>query len=323
MYSKMMACWAAYSKNEFTRNKSSSGGVFYEIAKRTLENQGVVYGVAMSDGSKTSEYVRITHLDELSPVLGSKYLQATIGDTFSRVEHDLINGLYVLFSGTGCIINGLKLYLKHDYKNLLCVDVICHGVSSPLLWNKYISNIERKTKSRINHVEFRNKINGWENSCVSWTDELGRQTITPLYASSYMQWFLNNLSLRPSCYACRAKKNHFADISLGDFWGIDKVVSGMNDDKGVSLVIVRTVVGEQVFDSIIPNLHLKEVSIEDAIRENPMEYESASKPKNRDKFFSDLQNMTIPRLERKYKTTGFIYQLRKSLSWLVHKKPTL
>ena len=139
-----MECYAAFNKNEDIRMKSSSGGLFSLFASEVINNSGVVYGVRMSEDNYSTVYDRATNEQELEVLRGSKYLQPKIHDTYIKVKNDLDNGIYVLFTGTGCQINGLKNFLRKDYDNLICVDVICHGTPSPKLWKEYLVYQENK-----------------------------------------------------------------------------------------------------------------------------------------------------------------------------------
>lgn len=289
--------YACYSKNEETRIKSSSGGVFSVLAEYILSKNGVVYGVSMSDDCYSAKFIDINKVPELDKLRGSKYLQAKVGDTYWKVKKDLLEGKEVLFSGTGCQINGLKCFLGKTYSNLICVDVICHGVPSPVLWKKYVLFQEKHFNAKLKSVSFRCKDLGWLNFGMK-----ENQLFIPKEKDAYMQMFLKNYCLRPSCYDCVAKKVKLSDFTIADFWGIDAVAPEMNDGKGISLVLIRTEKGMKVFDVLKEQLNLKEVTYEDGIKRNPAEYVSSERPSQRDSFFSDMQNMSFEELEKKYVT---------------------
>ena len=134
-----------YNMNQEVRLSSSSGGMFSLLAEGVLSQNGVVYGVKMSDDCYSAEFIRIVDATKFVWLRGSKYLQARVGDAYKKVKDDLLSGKRVLFSGTGCQVNGLKNFLGKEYDNLLCVDVICHGAPSPALWKK-IRRISGKEK---------------------------------------------------------------------------------------------------------------------------------------------------------------------------------
>lgn len=274
--------------NSAIRLDSSSGGVFSLLA----EKQEIVFGVVLSEDCYSAEFRRFE--GDYSLARGSKYLQANVGDTYLQVKSDLDSGKKVLFSGTGCQVNGLKLFLGKDYENLLCVDVVCHGVPSPKLWREYIAYQEKKY-GKIVSVNFRAKDNGWQNFGIKENSHF-----TAMYKDPYMIMFLRDCCLRPSCYNCPAKANKMSDITLADFWGIDSIAPEMNDDLGTSLVIVRTDKGRVMFEAIKDHLKIKKVSYEEAIRSNPAEYCSASMPESRKTFFRDLSAKSFEEIIRLY-----------------------
>ena len=131
------------------------------LAEYVLEQHGVVYGVAMSEDCYSAEFISVTCKEQLTKLRGSKYLQAKVGNSYKRVKEDLVSGTPVLFSGTGCQVNGLKSFLGKEYENLICVDVICHGALSPALWQKYATYQEQKNGGKLKDINFRCKDNGW------------------------------------------------------------------------------------------------------------------------------------------------------------------
>ena len=155
--------YACYLKDDNKRMNSSSGAVFSALSSYIFSVNGVVYGVAMADDCCSAVFISVTDEEGLKKLRGSKYLQAKIGDTYKNVKKDLLDGKTVLFTGTGCQINGLKNFLQKDYNNLICVDVICHGVPSPELWRKYVYYQEKKNKGKLEYVNFRCKDESWTN----------------------------------------------------------------------------------------------------------------------------------------------------------------
>ena len=149
--------YACYNTDLDLRMSSSSGAVFSSLASFILSNGGTVYGVSMSDDCYSAEFVRITDNKDLAKLRGSKYLQAKVGDAYKRVKNDVASGKAVLFIGTGCQINGLKCFLGKEYQNLICADIICHGVPSPALWKKFAKYQEKKNGGKITSINFRCK----------------------------------------------------------------------------------------------------------------------------------------------------------------------
>lgn len=288
-----MKTYAAIYDDEI-RKDSSSGGVFSLIASRVLKNNGSIYGVAMTDDCYSAEFVRVVDKNDLAKLRGSKYFQAKMNNTFKLVKKDLQDGIEVLFSGTGCQINGLKLFLGREYTNLTCVDVICHGVPSPALWKKY-AVYQEEQHGKLQSVNFRCKDDSWQNFGMK-----ENQLYISMDKDSFMRMFLRDYCLRPSCYKCIAKEDKKSDITIADFWGIDNVAPEMNDEHGTSLVIVRTDKGTELFESIKDKLKMKEVSYEEGVKSNPSDYKSVRRPKQRDTFFDDMNSLTFPELEEKY-----------------------
>lgn len=297
--------YAGFNLNQETRLSSSSGAIFSLLAEKVLSQNGVVYGVKMSSDCYSAEFTRVTDIDKLTWLRGSRYLQAKVGNTYKQVKNDLLAGKQVLFSGTGCQVNGLKNFLGKEYDNLLCVDVICHGTPSPALWKKYAEYQEKKNGGKLKGINFRCKDDSWTDFGMKEVlEELPQGEAKQLYISKdkdpYMQMFLRDYCLRPSCYDCAAKKVKMADLTIADFWGISEVAPEMNDGKGTSLILIRTDKGMRTFETISSMLKIKEVAYEDGVRSNTAEYKSCSRPPQRDTFFEDMKVMKFEELEKKY-----------------------
>lgn len=304
-----MKTYAAYYDHT-VRNDSSSGGIFSLLAQQFE----VVYGVAMTEDCYGAEFLRVEN--DIAPLRGSKYLQAKVGDAYKQAKQDLLDGRMVLFTGTGCQINGLKCFLGKDYENLVCVDVICHGTPSPALWQKYARYQEEKYGGKLSAVNFRCKDNGWKDFGMEETVD-AKQVYISKGKDPYMQMFLSDYCLRPSCYACVAKQVKLSDITIGDFWGIERIAPEMNDLKGTSLVLVRTVKGQALFDAIQKDLVWKEVSYEDGVSGNSPEYRSVGRPRQRDTFFEDMNRMAFERLSKKYMTVPLSKRMEQALRQIV------
>lgn len=295
-----MKTYAGYYKNKI-REKSSSGGIFSALANCILKKNGVVYGVCMSSDNYSAHFERASTYSEVQLMIGSKYMQASMGSILHSVKMDLENGIVVLFTGTICQINGLKKYLQRDYDNLYCADVICHGVPSQKLWKKYILSREEQIGKCI-ELNFRSKEAGWYASGIK-----ENYFFTSQNKNQYMNLFLSDLCLRPSCYECICKKNKKSDITIGDLWGVHQVAPDLDDDRGISAIILRTKKSENMFNCIKGDLVYKEITYDEAILENPSEHESAQKPLGRETFYRDLEKKSFESLWEKY--------MEKTLVW--------
>lgn len=293
--------YAAYCYDENIRMSSSSGGVFTILAKYILSLHGVVYGVAMDEDCMGARFIKVTHDRNLSKLRGSKYFQAKMGDTYKSIKEDLEQGKNVLFSGTGCQVSGLKLFLQKDYTNLICVDVLCHGVPSPALWRKYVEYREEQLGEKLSAVNFRFKNRGRVDYFgMKITTTNNKDIFIPRDKDPFMKMFMHDYCLRPSCYNCMAKIIKMADITIGDFWGIETVTPEMCDGKGTSVILVRTEKGKRIFDAVKSHIKTKKVRYDEGIMCNEVEYTSVIRPSERESFFSDLNNFSFGVLKKKY-----------------------
>ena len=295
---KIISSWCVINKNDNERLESSSGGVFTLLAKEILKNNGIVFG-AVFDKDYNIVHSYIDNVDDLKKMQGSKYVQSNIGKSFIQAKNFLDDGKTVLFTGTSCQIEGLKLFLKKDYSNLYTQDIICHGVPSPKVWRKYLE-YQKNKYGDIKNISFRNKDHGW--SLYQMKISFKSKIYCKCYKDdSFMNVFLDDLCLRDSCYNCIFKKKYRnSDITLADFWGIDKVKNKYNDDKGVSAVIINTKKGENIFEKIKKYCNYEKVELNDIIKYNSAYVQSSKLNKNRELFFKDINNMKFNRLAKKY-----------------------
>lgn len=244
-------------------------------------------------------------------------MQSDIGNTFRQVKCDLDNGKKVLFAGTPCQVAGLKSYLQKDYLNLLSVDFICHGVPSPLVWQRYIIAMEKKLNNKITEVSFRDKEDGWKNYYFKLSTANGNVFYEKHGENIYMKGFLKDLYLRYSCYDCKFKTLHRAsDITLADFWGIEKIIPEINVEKGVSLCWSSSEKGKQVLADVLKRTDYYEVKLREAIKHNSSAIKSVEMHKNRDKFFEEVNNSDadiISLIEKYYDNRSFRKRLSSKL----------
>jgi len=276
--------YAGWNKNESIRDKSTSGGIFSLLAKSIIEDNGLVVGAAFNNDFKVC-HKSVSNKDDLDSLRGSKYVQSSINGAYINIEDKLRKGEKVLFSGTPCQIEGLKLFLGKEYSNLLTCGIVCHGVPSPMVFNDYLGYLEKKFDSGIKSFYFRDKVNGWKNSNVTVYFEDGSKYSVLLGKDPYTNAFQCDLYLRPVCHNCGYKMN--SDILLGDFWGIEKIDPKYDDNRGTSLIIINSQKGEKYFNIISKKINYKKSKYSDALLRNP-NLEESSKPHNkREEFFDN------------------------------------
>lgn len=309
--------YACMNKDEAIRLESSSGGLFTIIAEQIIDQWGVVFGARFDDRfSVIHSYVETK--EELYKFRGSKYVQSKIGDTYKQVKHFLDQGKEVLFAGTPCQIGGLNSYLGKSYDNLFCIDIICHGVPSPIVWQKYIACQENHAGASTRRIAFRHKKEGWKRYSVSFLFQNNIEYHQTLDKDLYMKAFLKNICLRPSCYDCEFKTLHRqSDITLGDFWGIENVVPEMDDDKGTSLIFVNSPKGQSMLEEIRDRISCKEVDINQAVSYNSAAINSVEYNPKRDCFFLDLGKSDFERLLRKYCSDRLLVEIKRKVKSVV------
>lgn len=307
--------YACINKDTDIRLKSSSGGIFSVIADYILSNNGIVFGAAF-DKAWNVEHTYIEDIDDLDKLRTSKYVQSYIGVNYKYVKEFLEKGKLVLFTGTPCQIAGLKAYLGKDYDNLYCMDIICHGVPSPLVWRRFLN--ENYDVDDIKAINFRNKTTGWSGFSfkVQYTN---KAIIENRDSNLYMIGFLSDLYLRPSCYNCSFKTvERVSDITIADFWGINEILPKMNDEKGTSLIFIQSNKGKCLINKVKNNIELYEVDVNKAISFNSSMIKSVAKHRHREKFFKEImlqKNKINFVIEKYYINGGF----RKKLSYRIRK----
>lgn len=253
--------YATYIKDEKERQSSSSGGLFFIIAKWILANNGIVYGAAFVENFKL-KHVGVDNLSELEKLRGSKYVQSDLGDVFTKVKENLKNNRWVYFVGTPCQVAGLKSYLLKDFERLITSDLVCHGVPSQMLFDKHLSFLERKEKKEVVSYQFRNNKKWGGCEIVHYRNNRGNiiEKKLPTYSlSPYLYSFMYGYTSRYACYNCKfAKIPRQGDITLGDFWGVKDFFPDIDTTKGVSLITINTNKGDLLWEEVKDNCeHLK------------------------------------------------------------------
>lgn len=292
--------------------RSSSGGIFYALARSVIEAGGVVFGARFDDDWQVVHGWTET-IEGLGQFQGSKYVQSKIGGSYKKAESFLKQGRPVMFTGTPCQIKGLTLFLQRDYGPLLLkVEVVCHGVPSPKVWRQYLKHIVLSDGAKgsqtsvsetplIESISFRDKRRGWANygfniRFAPANNQRNSEFYEPMARNLYMMTFLNNLDLRPSCYQCPAKcGKSCANITLADFWGIARVNPGFYSREGVSLILsYDSSATRRLNNCDIESVH---ADYADALRYNPSIEKDPKKSPAVELFWNDFHQNGISALE--------------------------
>jgi len=295
--------YSGWSTNDEIRLKSSSGGIFSELALSVLNSGGVVIGAGMSQ-MLTVEHLCISEANELNKLQGSKYVQSYIGDTYRRIRDYLLLDKIVLFSGTPCQVDGLNKYLGKEYDSLITVDLICHGVPSPKIFEDYKNYISKKYNINAVSMKFRSKRYNWPFYQIEIQDTLGTKYYGKYYEDPWIRGFLREYFLRPSCSECQYTNiQRVGDITLGDWWGYKPQRNKKDHSyfkKGVSLILVNSEKGNQLLSQCKPNMIVRERTIDDAVKTNRSLYAPFPASSQRKNFWQDYNNFSFSDLISKY-----------------------
>lgn len=297
--------YAARHKDMDEVMKSRSGATFVAISDYILDQGGVVYGAGYKDHFRVS-HKRATTKEERDEFRGSKYVQSDLTGVFPMVKQDLKNGLTVLFSGTPCQTSGLNSYVgKKLRENLVLIDIVCHGVPGPFLWRDYLRYIEKKQGDIISVVNFRDKEKfGWKAHHETFKFVNGGKMI-------FTDLFYKHIMFRHSCGKCHfCNTTRPSDITLADFWGWEKTDPNINmDDKGVSLVLVNTPKGREIFEAVKDKLNTIPAELENCLQPN-LQHPSVIHPKRMD-FERDYIKHGYKYVMCKYGDAGWKNKVRK------------
>lgn len=294
---KVQKTYVAYANDEAMRLASSSGGIFTLVAEQVLKNGGMVFGAAFDD-SFMVHHIGVENSEDLERLRGSKYLQSRIENTYIETKEALKSGKIILYTGTACQIAGLHHFLKRDYENLYTVDVLCHGVPSPKLWDKYLKEQSKLNGGALKQTSFRQKTFGWKDFSMELQFSNSKIYEKIFKEDAFMKLFLRNICLRPSCHDCKFKKlERLSDLSIGDCWGIQNYMPNMDDDKGTSVVLIHSEKGAKLFDAIADRMIFCEAETERALPPTADSRKSVPVHPNRSKFFKKLnENSSVTNL---------------------------
>ena len=296
---ELKTVYAAWTKDSDLLKNSTSGGVFSELARDVLDQGGVVFGAAYDD-QMVVRHVGIEKWEDLDRLRGSKYVQSSIGETFTQARDLIESGRRVLYSGTPCQIAGLRAALEGEQDGLLTCDVICHGVPSPKVFRKFLETLQKKHRSKIVKFYFRDKRQSWRQPTIVYETENGRARALAPADVSYCLSFYSDIDLRPACHSCAAKEGvPDSDLTLGDFWGLFEFKPELINPEGTSVVVVRTEKGRAAMDACGDRLSLTECGRE-YLEENNTLRRCVEPHARREEFFNDIDKLSYEALAKEY-----------------------
>lgn len=313
--------WVARAQDPELIQESSSGGVFSILAQHILDRQGVVFSVTMSADCKQAIYAKAENSMQLPSMRGSKYVQSRKNDIFMQVKQTLDAGCQALFCGTPCDVNGIYNYLQQTgtpMDKLFLVDFICHGVPSPLVWERYVELRQKQARASARNVQFRNKRLGWKNYSLTMVFSKGKTYSAHKDIDPFLRGFLSDLYLRPSCHECAAKgEKRVSDLTIGDAWGLDNILS--NDDRGISVIMIHSPKAQTLISDLKEQFQY--VRLEDAqavVEGNSAMLYSSAMNGNRQPFMAQLLSAKrIDRLILKNCRDPFVLAVKKKIKRLL------
>ncbi len=291
--------YAVKHKDDGVRMTSTSGGFFTAISDYILDKGGLVAGVAFDENMNAVHQIAITK-KERDKFKGSKYVQSHLGDIYIEIRNHLEQQKFVLFTGTPCQNAGLKNYLiGFNTRRLYLCDIVCYGTPSPLLWNEHIKHLEGFEKSKIVQYQCRSKIKGWHEHCEMVTYENGKRDYKSIFSQKHKVLFYSRNILRPSCHQCKyTNLQRVSDITMADFWGIQNCMPDFDDNKGVSLVLVNTTKGQELFGNIKGELIYRESNVKDCLQPH-LQY-PVKRSAQREQFWNDYHSKGYEYIVKKY-----------------------
>ena len=283
--------YAMRNKNDEELKGSSSGGIFSIIANYVLENNGVVFGAAYDENLNVN-HIKVENKIDLQKLRSSKYVQSNINDSYKETEIELKKGKKVLFSGTPCQIAGLNSYLMKDYENLITCDLVCHGVPSQKLFEKYLEYLSKKFKSKVIKYNFRSKEKkGWGLLTKVETEDGKIRFIEPDFDPYYSN-FLRSTIYRENCYSCHyTNYNRVADITLADYWGINGIHPEFYSEQGNSLILINNKKASELLELFKDKIDILLTEIDKAANRNKNLIQPSKRSEMRDNIYNGISEL--------------------------------
>jgi len=302
-YEEKQHIYACWSKDDQLRARSSSGGIFSLLAELVLAKGGAVCACGYSDDCKECLHKIIWKREDLDDLRRAKFVQSKKYDVFQSVKNILKDGTILLFCGTPCEVGGLRQFLGREYDNLITCDIICGCVSSPMVYRTYIEFLNQKHGANAVSVNFKDKRKGWRGKAIAVKFDNGEEYYNSILDDDYCVSFHSRYNIRPSCFNCKYRNlKRGADITLGDFWAIEKNSEEFDDNKGTSFVLVNTKKGEGALLNLDLNIHRMDIDYEEycmkynwCMHRNPY----AMHEEDRKTFYQDVVSMPFDEMAAK------------------------
>lgn len=322
-------CYACANKDDELIMKSASGGAFSAIAYNFIEAGGYVCGATavVKDGRIFVEHIMINCVNDLYKLQGSKYVQSSTVSAFQEIQILLKKGERVLFSGTPCQVDAIKsLCKKYVGQTLFTIDIICHGVPSQKFLNGYLYEYQKRKKSSIVYIDFRNKMYGWGKTGIAVFQNNDTDIIT-MENSSYYNLFMESEVSRDNCYKCPyANLNRIGDVTVGDYWGAQDFSSELINDnmlsekKGISCLLVNNDIGKKMISDFGKKLTIYPVEKDKIITYNTQLREPAKHTAIRDKVLNTFAEKGYKPIEKSFIRKLRIKKMKKLMKDMVPKK---
>lgn len=303
--------------DESVRLDSSSGGAFSALATAILERKGVVCGCCYD-----SEKRKVVHTDtehvSLAMLRRSKYVESDMASSIENIKKYLSQGRDVLFCGTPCQIAGIRKSIADEH--LYLCDFVCHGVSSMALLNEHLDGLAKKYKGKVADLNFRDKRNGWSQLSLKVLFNNGKEYFRHFYRDTYYRGDMSKcLFMKKTCYNCQFKCRHYSDITLADFWAVKKYLPAINDEKGISAIIINSVQGESLYDSASGNLITSELPVEwSEYLFHPCDYPT-DMMQRRASFLKKTKEQGFEAAAKEYMTGLIIFRLKQWMKRICRK----
>lgn len=304
--------FAVQHKDDRIRRESTSGGAFTAIAEYVIKKGGIVFGAGMNENFRVC-HMPAYDIEQLALFRNSKYSQSYLGDTFPKIKNYLAKGRKVLFSGTPCQVAGLKKFLPGADENLITVDVVCRGIPSPLVFEKYI-DYQKKRFGNFDKVLFRDKYSGYTHTAMSLYRDNVCLYHNGLEYDPMLKLFYRGMICRPVCSNCRFKEmERCSDFTLWDCFSAAEINRDFDDNKGTTFVMLHSEKAEMIFERIRDNIRVSESETEKVCGGTAEMFKSISHNPERQKFFRDVGYMSPDELFHKWAPVTLTVRLNKLL----------